>query len=75
MWMGQTDLVIVPSLKEIFGLVALEAMSAGIPVVAHNVDHLPALIGAGEATGVCSLGSTVVWRVCGKQPAPYSQTR
>lgn len=52
MWVEQAGVVIVPSLKEIFGLVTLEAMSAGVPVMAHDVDHPPALIGAGEAGGV-----------------------
>ncbi|MFF2142134.1 glycosyltransferase family 4 protein [Kitasatospora sp. NPDC058190] len=36
--------VIVPSHKETFGLVALEAMRVGTPVVAYRVGNLPALI-------------------------------
>lgn len=51
MWLGQAGVVIVPSLKETFGLVALEAMSVGVPVVAHDVGHLPDLIGAEETAG------------------------
>lgn len=38
-------MVIVPSLAETFGLVALEAMAGGTPVVAFDLDNLPALIG------------------------------
>lgn len=37
-------LAIVPSARESFGLVALEAMSAGTPVVCFAVDNLPALV-------------------------------
>ncbi|GAA0979294.1 glycosyltransferase family 4 protein [Nocardiopsis tropica] len=50
-WLGQAGVVVVPSLQETFGLVALEAMSVGVPVVAHDVDHLPDLIGAEESAG------------------------
>lgn len=40
--------MIVPSHRETFGLVALEAMSVGTPVVAYRVGNLPDLI---EPTG------------------------
>ncbi|MFF3002005.1 glycosyltransferase family 4 protein [Kitasatospora sp. NPDC057940] len=44
-WLAGAAVVIVPSHKETFGLVALEAMSVGTPVVAYRVGNLPALIG------------------------------
>ncbi|MFF3071131.1 glycosyltransferase family 4 protein [Kitasatospora sp. NPDC057904] len=47
-WLAGAAVVIVPSLKETFGLVALEAMSVGTPVVAYRIGNLPALI---EPTG------------------------
>lgn len=47
-WLAGAAVVIVPSLKETFGLVALETMSAGTPVVAYRIGNLPALI---EPTG------------------------
>ncbi|CRK55209.1 Predicted glycogen synthase, ADP-glucose transglucosylase, Actinobacterial type [Alloactinosynnema sp. L-07] len=50
-WLADAAVVIVPSTKETFGLVALEAMSVGTPVVAFDVDNLPALIGTGEGAG------------------------
>ncbi|MGW5054791.1 glycosyltransferase family 4 protein [Actinokineospora sp. NPDC004072] len=50
-WLADAAVVIVPSLKETFGLIALEAMSTGTPVVAFDVDNLPALIGTGEEAG------------------------
>ncbi|MFG3253264.1 glycosyltransferase family 4 protein [Streptomyces sp. NPDC048172] len=43
-WLAGAAVVIVPSLKETFGLVALEAMSTGTPVVAYRVGNLPALL-------------------------------
>ncbi|OIJ91728.1 hypothetical protein BIV24_15800 [Streptomyces colonosanans] len=42
-WLGAASAVIVPSLRETFGLVALEAMSAAVPVVSYPVGNLPAL--------------------------------
>ncbi|WP_327673403.1 glycosyltransferase family 4 protein [Kitasatospora sp. NBC_00458] len=44
-WLAGAAVVIVPSRKETFGLVALEAMSVGTPVIAYRVGNLPALIG------------------------------
>ncbi|MEV8033579.1 glycosyltransferase family 4 protein [Streptomyces sp. NPDC086182] len=43
-WLAGASAVIVPSLRETFGLVALEAMSVGVPVIAHPVGNLPALM-------------------------------
>ncbi|MGA5822585.1 glycosyltransferase family 4 protein [Kitasatospora sp. NPDC094028] len=43
-WLAGAAVVIVPSRKETFGLVALEAMSVSTPVVAYRVGNLPALI-------------------------------
>ena len=39
--------LVMPSLDEGFGLPALEAMSAGIPVVASNRGSLPEVVGTG----------------------------
>ncbi|MFJ8043813.1 glycosyltransferase family 4 protein [Kitasatospora sp. NPDC096147] len=47
-WLAEAAAVIVPSHRETFGLVALEAMSVGTPVIAYRVGNLPALI---EPTG------------------------
>ncbi|WP_238412887.1 glycosyltransferase family 4 protein [Saccharothrix deserti] len=50
-WLAEAAVVIVPSTKETFGLVALEAMSAGTPVVTFDVGNLPTLVGTGDDAG------------------------
>ncbi len=42
---GAFDVLAVPSRFEAFGLVAVEAMHAGVPVVASDVDGLPEVLG------------------------------
>jgi iron(II)-dependent oxidoreductase len=65
-WLAGAAVVIVPSVRETFGLVALEAMSVGTPVVAFAVDNLPALIGTGSGAGGVivprSSGEYGLWR-------------
>jgi glycosyltransferase involved in cell wall biosynthesis len=46
--LAAVDAVVVPSRAEPFGLVALEAMSAGVPVIASAVDGLAEVVTDGE---------------------------
>ena len=46
------DLFVVPSLCEPFGLIAVEAMAQGVPVIATEIDGLPEVVEHGE-TGLC----------------------
>lgn len=63
-WLGGASVVIVPSHAETFGLVALEAMAAGTPVVAHDVGNLPALISDGGILVPHHQGAAGLWRAC-----------
>ncbi|MCI0690146.1 MAG: glycosyltransferase family 4 protein, partial [Sporichthyaceae bacterium] len=65
-WLAGASVVIVPSLAETFGLVALEAMAVGTPVVALDVDNLPSLIGAGGCVVPQGQGHVGLWRAAGK---------
>ena len=45
-WYRMADVVVVPSLKEPFGLVAVEGMACSRPVIASDVDGLAEVIGS-----------------------------
>jgi glycosyltransferase involved in cell wall biosynthesis len=47
--MAVADVVAIPSLKEPFGLIALEAMSLGKPIVASRVGGLPEVLEGADA--------------------------
>lgn len=76
-WLADAALVIVPSLAETFGLVALEAMAGGTPVVAFDIDHLPALIGEGGLLVPRKHGHAGLWRAAREllaDPIGYERT-
>ena len=50
--LAEADIFLIPSLWEGFGLAALEAMNAGLPVIASDVDGLKELIVAGRKSKV-----------------------
>jgi N-acetyl-alpha-D-glucosaminyl L-malate synthase BshA len=51
-----TDLFLLPSEQESFGLTALEAMNCGVPVIASDVGGLPEVIVHGETGYLLPLG-------------------
>lgn len=52
-----SDLMLLLSEKESFGLVALEAMACGVPCIGTNIGGLPEVIIDGETGYICELGN------------------
>lgn len=50
------DVMLLPSEKESFGLVALEAMACGVPAIASNAGGIPELITHGETGYLAEIG-------------------
>jgi len=51
-----SDLFMIPSGSETFGLAALEAMSCSVPVISSNIGGLPEVNVDGETGYLCELG-------------------
>jgi N-acetyl-alpha-D-glucosaminyl L-malate synthase BshA len=54
--LNASDLFLLPSQSESFGLAALEAMSCGLPVIASSVGGLPELIKHNETGFISEIG-------------------
>ncbi|WP_026581086.1 N-acetyl-alpha-D-glucosaminyl L-malate synthase BshA [Bacillus sp. J33] len=52
-----SDLMLLLSEKESFGLVALEAMACGVPCIGTNVGGIPEVIADGKTGYICGLGA------------------
>ena len=53
----KADILLFPTIREGFGLVAAEAMSCGLPVVTTDCSSLPELIINGKGGYLCELGN------------------
>ncbi|MCM3627488.1 N-acetyl-alpha-D-glucosaminyl L-malate synthase BshA [Paenibacillus glycanilyticus] len=53
---SMADLLLLPSEKESFGLVALEAMACGVPTIGSNAGGIPELVTHGETGYLCPIG-------------------
>lgn len=62
-----SDVMLLPSEKESFGLVALEAMACGVPTVSSNAGGIPELITHGETGYLADIGDV-------EQMAQYVRT-
>jgi L-malate glycosyltransferase len=51
-----SDLMLLLSEKESFGLVALEAMACGVPCIGTDVGGIPEVISNGETGYICTMG-------------------
>lgn len=55
-WLQHSDLFLLPSELESFGLAALEAMSCGVPIIASNAQGIPEVVIHGETGFLSEVG-------------------
>lgn len=55
-YLASSDLFLLPSAEESFGLAALEAMAYGVPVIASAIGGLPELVEHGETGFLATVG-------------------
>ena len=66
-WMNACDLFVLPSLNESFGVVNIEALACGKPVVATNVGGIPEIICSEDYGLLCDVASVSSLTSCLKE--------
>jgi len=56
LWFNAADVFVFPTKREAFGLVALESIACGTPVITHNVGGVPEIIKDGQSGFLVNLG-------------------
>jgi glycosyltransferase involved in cell wall biosynthesis len=54
---GEMDILLMPTVREGFGLAVAEAMACGLPVVASDCSSIPELIDDGKGGYLCPIGN------------------
>lgn len=66
-WLAQADLLLHPSEMESFGLVPLEAMSCGLPVIAYRTGGLPEVVEDGGSGVLVPVGDVRAAAAAGRR--------
>ncbi|MDD4050983.1 MAG: glycosyltransferase family 4 protein, partial [candidate division Zixibacteria bacterium] len=57
-WIGESDIMVMPSRREAFGVAAVEAAACGIPVIATRVGGIPEIVEDGISGILISPGDS-----------------
>ncbi|MGB7373890.1 glycosyltransferase family 4 protein [Pontixanthobacter sp.] len=71
-FLGQADAVIVPSLRESYGLVATEARLAARPIIVSDADGLPEQVGTSGLSAPCSTAEEITAAIARFQAMPFA---
>lgn len=70
-FLSQADAVIVPSLRESYGLVATEARLAARPIIVADVDGLPEQVGSSGLVAPCRTADEITQAICQFMTLPF----
>lgn len=72
-FLEQVDAVIVPSLRESYGLVATEARLAARPIIVSDADGLPEQVGTSGLSAPCSTAEEIAVAIARFQSMPFAE--